>query len=81
MFEKPTGASIRQISDGTSNTLMIVDAMPELAVTWTKPDDLPFDPRKPWNGLAGNPAGTFWAAFCDGGVRRMGPLAEKNLTR
>lgn len=80
-FEKSSGVTIRDITDGTSNTIMIVEAMSELAVTWTKPDDLTFDPDKPWNGLAVPPKGTFWASFCDGSVRRLGPLNEKNLRR
>ena len=33
------------ITDGTSNTIMTVEGGPP--VTWTKPDDIPFDPKKP----------------------------------
>jgi len=71
-FEKPAGTTIRDITDGTSNTLMIIDALPDRAVIWTRPDDLEFDPANPWRGVAVPPEGSFWASFCDGSVRRIG---------
>ena len=37
--------SVREITDGTSNTIMAVEA--KEAVPWTKPDDLSFDPAAP----------------------------------
>jgi hypothetical protein len=42
---------IFQISDGTSNTFGVVEAGP--AVPWTKPADIPFDPKKPFPKLVG----------------------------
>lgn len=71
VFGMLEGAKFRDIIDGTSNTVMIVDVLPERAVVWTKPDDLPFDPKDPWRGVAVLPKGTFWACFCDGSVRRF----------
>jgi hypothetical protein len=52
--------------DGTSNTIMLVEAAG--AVPWTKPDDLPFDPdpTKPLPKLGGHFRGGFNAALCDG---------------
>jgi hypothetical protein len=41
------------ITDGSAFTLMIVEAAPEKAVIWTKPDDWEFDPKKPREGLFG----------------------------
>ena len=63
------------ISDGLSRTLAIVEAMPDKAVPWTKPDDLEFDPEDPLAGV-GNPrrqAGLFVAAMLDGSVRVLTP--------
>ena len=37
-----------QVTDGMSNTLMVVEAQD--SVPWTKPDDLPFDPAKHGQG-------------------------------
>ena len=42
-FGGKEGLTIANITDGTSNTIMIVEAAPEKAVIWTKPDDLKVD--------------------------------------
>jgi len=58
------------VSDGTSNTILLVEAAPEFAVEWTKPQDLKFDAQKPFAGVA-TPRGMFLAVFCDGSARRL----------
>ena len=60
------GVGIRQITDGTSKTIVVVEANPEKAVIWTKPDDLKVDLENPADGLGGLYAGVFQAAFADG---------------
>ncbi len=59
------------VRDGTSNTIMIVEAKNQ--VVWSKPDDIPFDPAKALPAtntiLGGLFPGGFNAAFCDGSVR------------
>jgi len=66
----PSGTGIRfaDITDGLSNTFMVVEA--EKPVTWTKPDDLPFD-GKEVPRLGGMFDGEFNALFGDGAVRRL----------
>jgi hypothetical protein len=61
---------LKQVTDGTSNTLLFVEVMPDKAIEWTKPGDLEFDPAKPFTGLQ-SPQGFFLAAFCDGSVQRL----------
>ncbi|HEV7225254.1 MAG TPA: DUF1559 domain-containing protein [Pirellulales bacterium] len=61
--------SFADITDGLSNTIMVVEANPDQAVIWTKPDDLPIDADKPMAGLGGLRPGGFTALFCDGSVR------------
>jgi hypothetical protein len=41
----------RDIKDGLSNTIAVVEANDENAVIWTKPEDLPFDATSPMAGL------------------------------
>jgi prepilin-type processing-associated H-X9-DG protein len=66
-FEGKKGITIAEIPDGTSNTIMVVEATG--SVPWTKPEDLPYDPSKPLPKLGGLFPGGFNAAFCDGSVR------------
>jgi Protein of unknown function (DUF1559) len=62
--------TFRHVTDGTSNTILIVDADDEHAVIWTKPEDLKIDLKDPKAGLR-NDAGTFRALFADGSVHRL----------
>ena len=57
-----------QITDGSSNTIFILETPDEMAVPWTKPDG-GIDPEKvkPWQ-MRGNHPGGFNAAFGDGSV-------------
>ena len=60
-----------KISDGSSNTIMIVEVQPEFAVPWTAPLDYPFDPADPGKGLQVGTNGKFNAVLGDGAVRQI----------
>ncbi|HVX11661.1 MAG TPA: DUF1559 domain-containing protein [Pirellulales bacterium] len=60
---------IRDVHDGLSNTILVVEADPRNAVIWTKPDDLAFDAKKPKAGLGGVFDGGFNSVLGDGSVR------------
>jgi hypothetical protein len=69
IFPGAEGVKMAQIRDGSSNTIMIVEAS-EQAVIWTKPDDFEYDPDNPIRGLIGSlRPGGFNAAFADGSCR------------
>ena len=78
-FEIDKGARIIDITDGTSNTIMIVEGGDP--VVWTKPEDIPYDPKRPLPKLEIPGLGSIVLAFCDGSVRQLnnGRLSEKNL--
>ena len=66
------GTSTRDITDGTSRTVMLVEADDDAAVPWTKPDDLAWDSQQPLRGLGQIWSGRFYAVFGDGSVRAIG---------
>ena len=68
IFDDVAGAKFSRIVDGTSNTIMVLEANPKSAVIWTKPDDLVIDEKKLFVGLAGQPNKGFNAAFADGSI-------------
>lgn len=72
-FTGNAAISIAEISDGTSNTLLVVDAAPEKAVVWTKPEDWQVDINNPFTGLPNKP---FQALMCDGSVRMFNPTGN-----
>jgi prepilin-type processing-associated H-X9-DG protein len=72
---------IQKITDGTSNTFLAVEAKRD--IPWTKPEDIPFDPKAPLPELGGFTPDGFNAAFCDGSVRyikkSINPMTLKAL--
>jgi hypothetical protein len=66
-------------TDGTSNTIMFVEA--SKAVPWTKPEDVPFDPDKPLPKLGLPGFSYFLAALCDGSVRVISHGITKETLR
>jgi RNA polymerase sigma factor (sigma-70 family) len=69
VFEPGEKIRFVDIPDGTSNTIMIVEAADP--VPWTKPEDIAFDPDKPLPKLGGEFPDIVNAAFCDGSVHTI----------
>ncbi|WP_425395781.1 DUF1559 domain-containing protein [Aeoliella sp.] len=63
------GIELRDMTDGTSNTLMIVQVPPEQAVPWTKPADWEVDLAKALQQLQAAGMQEVLVAFCDGSAR------------
>jgi hypothetical protein len=70
-FDNLEGTSIQKMTDGTSNTAIVVEVHPKSAVVWTKPDDLVIDAKDPFQGLRDQPNNGFAALFGDGSVRMI----------
>ena len=65
--DAPSGTTFQEIIDGTSNTIMLVEA--KRNIPWTKPEDIPYDPEKPLPKLGGYFEDGFNVAIADGSVR------------
>ncbi|MHB1422029.1 MAG: DUF1559 family PulG-like putative transporter [Gemmataceae bacterium] len=78
-FEGKRGIRFADIPDGTSQTIMIVEA--SKAVPWTKPEDLPYDAAKPLPKLGIASVRDFSAAMCDGSVRLFNQSTSERTLR
>ena len=67
-----SGPRYQQIQDGTSDTIMFVEAGADKADVWTKPIDLPFDLSNPLSALGNLSDGEIRVAMFDGSIFRIG---------
>ena len=79
VFDGKEGIRIRDIIDGTSDTLLVVEA--KRNIPWTKPEDIPYDPDKPLPNLGGYEEGGFNAALCDGASRFFSEKIDEWILR
>ena len=67
MFEWARGVEIREVTDGTSNTVLVAET--SRAIPWTQPDDPPFDRDGPLPQFGSGHSGGFHVIFADGVAR------------
>ena len=67
LFNGTKPSQIQNVTDGTSNTIMVAEAAKPVA--WTAPDDIVFDPTIPNFGLGSLHPGGVNSLFADGSVR------------
>ena len=63
--------NLRDMTDGSTNTILMVEANSSEAVPWTKPDDYDFDPANPTSGLGEYYPQIFVAGMGDGSTRSV----------
>lgn len=80
------GTHLRDITDGTSKTIVFIDVPASNAVEWTRPVDYEWNPDNPLRGLGNDrhhSGNVIPVAFCDGHVsvlfRDIDPLVVKML--
>jgi hypothetical protein len=72
IFGEKEGVAIKDIADGTSMTIFIVDADRKNAVPWTKPEDLNVDNVDAKEVLFGERKDGLWCAMADGSAQFLG---------
>jgi prepilin-type processing-associated H-X9-DG protein len=79
IFGVKTGAKFADIIDGTSNTILAVEAKRD--IPWTKPEDIAYDPAKPLPELGGWRLNGYNALFADGSVRFISESIDEMTLR
>lgn len=81
IFGKKEGAKFKAMIDGTSNTILAIEVVPERAVVWTKPADWEVDLANPLAGVARKDRSGFIAAWADGHASYMSNDNSSELMR
>ena len=81
IFEGTEGLKEKQITDGTSKTICLVEVGPDKAVTWSKPEEMDYDSKQPLAGFGEISPRGFLAAFADGGVRTISSSVDVEVLR
>ena len=80
-FGGTQGRKMAEFRDGMSYTILVVEADPDHAVIWTKPDDWQSDLRNPLAGLGNAHPSRFNVLFADGSVRALAKSIDAKLFR
>jgi hypothetical protein len=78
-FPESGRVGVLDVTDGTSNTIFVIEA--GTAVPWTKPGDLPYDPKKPLPKLGGVFPHVIHAAFVDTSVHTLRKDFKESVLR
>jgi Protein of unknown function (DUF1559)/BlaR1 peptidase M56 len=73
------GTKMQEVTDGTSNTILVVEARRD--VPWTKPEDIPYAADKPVPTLGGFHPNGFNAGMADGAARFIKDSINENTLR
>lgn len=79
MFEWARGVEIREVTDGTSNTVLVAET--SRAIPWTQPDDPPFDRDGPLPQFGSGHPGGFHVIFADGSARFLRSSIESQKVK
>jgi len=79
IFGSSKKSTMSQIQDGTSNTLMVMEA--KTNIPWTKPEDFEYASNKPLPQFGGFSAEGFNAALADGSVRFIAKAIDEKTLR
>ena len=79
IFDPQVAPTLVNILDGTSNTILAVEAKRE--VPWTKPDDIAFDPGQPPPAIEGYAPDGSSVTLADGSARFLPKTLDPNILK
>lgn len=79
VFEPKRAVKLTEVTDGASNTIMVVEA--SNSVPWTKPDELTYEEKRPLAKLGGHTKGSFAVLMCDGSVHEFRDDCDERMLR
>lgn len=79
MFPSDGSMKIQDVTDGLSNTIMIVEA--KSLIPWTRPEDLPYSADKPLPKLGGYSDEGYNVVLGDGSVQFLAKSLDEGLLR
>jgi hypothetical protein len=75
------GRKLTDLTDGTANTIAVVQVNDDRAVVWTKPEDWETNDAAPLVGLGALHPGIFLAGFADGHVTAVSTMIDVNALK
>lgn len=78
-FDSDRGRKFEEFTDGTVNTLLVVES--KLSVPWTQPKDIEYHKDGPLPKLGGIHEGGFVSAFVDGAAHFITDKVDEEVTR
>ncbi len=79
--DRAEGVTLKEITDGTSNTILIVDAGPDHAVVWTKPEDWEVGADSEMSALIGSHPEGATTLFADGSAHFLPKAVDAEIFR
>lgn len=80
LFKSDGPRKFRDVRDGLSNTVMVLERDSDEAVPWTKPADWEFDVERPFGELRFNNDGSFHILLSDGAALTLRPSTVGSKT-
>lgn len=81
MFDGQKGRAMRTVTDGTSNTIMMVEVEEDQAVYWTQPSDFQVPPSGVLAGLAKNNGDNVTVLMVDGSTRELSVSTDEQAVK
>jgi hypothetical protein len=83
LFTGKNGIKMREVTDGTSKTIALVEVASESAVEWTKPQDWEFDSsaKEPLKGLFGLRESGLFTGYGDASAQIIQPTVKRGLIK